>query len=96
MAKAELTGLEKRLLEEPNYRPYCLRCKMMTRMKLLEKGDQRLMWCEPVMEDHPLDLLLPGVSPKRWGCGLKYNIHTGEVLVKASGPFVYKEQWERG
>lgn len=92
-ATEELTGLEKRLLEEPDYRPYCLSCHVMTRMKLIEEPEtgQRLMWCEPVEEDHPLNKLMPGLAgPPRYGCGIKFDIHTGNIVVAAAGKGVYK------
>lgn len=86
----KLTGLEKRLLEEPDYRPYCPSCQVMTRMKLIEEDGRRVMWCEPIKEDHPLDKLYPTLTPGRVGCGIKFDIHTAEILQKPAGPNVYK------
>ena len=90
-----LTGLERRLLQEPDYRPYCLGCQVMTRMKLIYEDGARMMWCEPIDENHPLDAYLPGVAPKRKGCGMKFNIHTGKIVVRPSGPWAYKRLEER-
>lgn len=81
-APSALTGLEQRLLTEPDYRPYCLNCSTMERMTLHERGGRRIMRCETRPETHHGAILMLakfGIPP-RVGCGLEFDIHTGERL----------------
>lgn len=81
-ASPVLSGLEERLLTEPDYRPYCLNCSTMERMSLHEREGRRIMRCEKTPETHYGAIFFAarfGIPP-RVGCGLEFDIHTGERL----------------
>lgn len=74
-----MSGLSDRLKDEPEYRPYCIHCSTMMRMKL--EPDGRTMWCAPVRDNTHDGLAQFGLGPAmRWGCGLRFDIETGEKL----------------
>ena len=77
----ELTGLQKRLLVEPDYRPHCLNCSTMRRVVLSEKDGRRIMTCEIVAEDGHAAIALArfGILP-RVDCGISWDIDTQEIL----------------
>lgn len=89
---AELTGLQKRLEKEPDYRPYCLNCSTMQRMTIVEKEGRRILKCEIAPETHEGAILMMarfGIPP-RVGCGIEYDIDANKILFeglkKASYP----------
>ncbi len=74
-----MSGLSDRIAEEPDYRPYCLHCSTMMRMKL--EADERTLWCAPVRDKTHDGLTQFGLMPAaRRGCGLRFDIFTGEKL----------------
>ncbi len=74
-----MSGLSDRIRQEPDYRPYCLNCSTMMRMTL--EADGRTMWCAPVRDSTHDGLARFGLPPaQRIGCGLRFDIETGEKL----------------
>lgn len=61
--------LAERLRDEPEYRPYCLSCSTMSRMKRTRTG----FVCDPTFQEAPI-LVGNHVIAGRWGCGNSFNI----------------------
>lgn len=76
-----MSGLTDRLAREPDYRPHCLNCATMRRMTLIEGG--KVMWCAPVRDD-TMDvgktMLGAQYFPDRYGCDVKWDVETGEIV----------------
>lgn len=75
-----MPGLSERIEREPEYRPYCLNCSTMQRMTLDQKDGRRIMRCEIAAETHhgAAYLTVAFGIPPRVGCGIQFDIETGE------------------
>lgn len=75
-----MSGLSDRLAREPDYRPHCLNCGTMRRMTYLP--DRKAMHCEPVRDDtfDRAGAALGVFLGSRYGCGITFDIGTGETL----------------
>lgn len=84
----ELSGLERRLESEPDYRPYCLMCGTMERMTLDTMDGRRVMKCLIAAETGPGAKIKWEMLriPPSVGCGGVFDIHTGEKLVEPRKP----------
>lgn len=77
-----MTGLQERLLREPDYRPYCLACSTMERMSIIEREGRRILTCKIEAETHAgaQYLLVHLGIPPRVGCGVEYDIDADKII----------------